>query len=208
MALLTTTAGWGIYYSLAVFFKDLQSSFNTNRADISLVSSIFIGTFFTMGIIYGRIVDKHSPRILVGLGGLAIFAGMLLSSQATAVGQLYIFLGFLAGAGTSAAILPFIPVLSRWFISRRGLVLDIQAAGAGVGMMIFFSALIKTAHELWLAYFLRYPGNYRVGNIQYFRLSRPGIFLRKRSGALQNNKNEYYKQEFLSYYSNNKYSRW
>ncbi len=136
-AFMTTTVGWGIYYSFAVFFKDLQSTFNANRAEISIAASIFIGTFFTMGVIYGWIIDKYSPRIMVGLGGLAVFVGMFISSRATVVWQLYVFLGFLSGAGVSATILPFIAVLSRWFVKRRGLVLGIQATGAGVGMMVF-----------------------------------------------------------------------
>ena len=136
-AFTTTAVGWGIYYSLAVFFKDMQGTFNANRAEISLVSSICLGTFFTVGIIYGWFIDKHSPRPMIGLGGLSVFAGMILSSRATEVWQLYIFLGLMFGAGFSATVLPYIAVLARWFVKRRGLVLGIFATGAGFGMMIF-----------------------------------------------------------------------
>ena len=136
-AFTATAVGWGIYYSLAVFFKDMQGTFNANRAEISLVSSICLGTFFTVGIIYGWFIDKHSPRPMIGLGGLSVFAGMILSSRATEVWQLYIFLGLMFGAGFSATVLPYIAVLSRWFVKRRGLVLGIFATGAGFGMMIF-----------------------------------------------------------------------
>jgi MFS family permease len=133
---LTTFISWGFYYSFGVFFQSLQTEFNANRADISLISSILIFTMYMMGLFYGWAIDKYDSRISEGIGGIATCAGLLLSSQATAVWQLYLSLGLLVGFGVSSTTVPLLSTLARWFAKMRGLVLGIVTAGAGAGMMI------------------------------------------------------------------------
>jgi MFS family permease len=128
--------GWGFYYSFGVFFQALQSAFQADRAAISLISSIIVFTIYIGGTLYGWAIDRYGPRIPVGIGAVLLCLGLLLSSRATAVWQLYISLGLLVGFGVSSLVVPFLSVLTRWFVKMRGLVVGIVSAGAGVGMMV------------------------------------------------------------------------
>jgi len=133
---LVTLIAWGFYYSFGVFFRDIQIEFGTNRAEISLVASILIFTSSTMGLASGWATDKYGPRIPVGIGGVLVCAGLILGSRASAVWQLYVSIGFIAGCGISAAFTPYVSTLVRWFVKMRGLVQGIMAAGIGIGMMV------------------------------------------------------------------------
>lgn len=127
---------WGFYYSFGVFFEALQNAFQTNRADIALIASIIAFTIYIAGSVYGWAIERYGPRIPVGIGAGLLCLGLLLSSRASAVWQLYISLGILVGFGASATVVPFLSVLTRWFVKMRGLVIGIVSAGAGVGMMV------------------------------------------------------------------------
>jgi len=63
-------------------------------------------------------------------------SGLIASSFAGSVLQLYIFLGFLIGCGLSALFSSYVATLSRWFVKLRALTQGILAAGIGVGMMV------------------------------------------------------------------------
>ena len=74
--------------------------------------------------------------LVVAAGALLTAVGLLLTAQATALWQLYIFYGFLVGVGASVPfILPF-AVITRWFERRRGLVLGLVAGGIGMGSLV------------------------------------------------------------------------
>jgi len=64
---LTGITSWGFYYSFGIFFTSLQDFFVADRAEISLVSSIFIFTIYLSGMFYGWAVDKFGPRFCVGM---------------------------------------------------------------------------------------------------------------------------------------------
>jgi MFS transporter, OFA family, oxalate/formate antiporter len=132
----TNLIGFGLYYTLGVFFGELQQAFNANRAQISIISSICMGMINISGLLYGWVTDRYGPRIPVAFGGGMIFAGLLLASRATALWQLYVSVGLFVGLGIASTTIPFISMLSHWFVKRRGFTIGIQSAGAGAGMML------------------------------------------------------------------------
>ena len=135
-AVLVSIVGFGFYYSFGVFLQDLQNDFGASRAEISLIASILIFTCNSMGLIWGWVADKYGPRFVIGMGGILVFAGLILGSRASEVWQLYVSVGFLVGCGLSTSFVPYLATLVRWFVKLRGLVQGIRAAGIGVGMMV------------------------------------------------------------------------
>lgn len=126
---------WGFYYAYGVFFSDLQTAFQANRAEISIVSSICICTIFVAGLFYGWILDRIGPRLPLGLSGITICIGLFIASRAGNLWQLYLSMGFLVGFGISSTAIIFTATLARWFVKRRGFVIGVQSAGVGAGMM-------------------------------------------------------------------------
>ena len=147
-AVLVSLVGFGFYYSFGVFLQDLQSDFGASRAEISLVASILIFTCQSMGLVWGWASDKYGPRFVIGIGGILVFAGLILGSRASAVWQLYVSVGFLVGCGLSTSFVSYLATLVRWFVELRGLVQGIRAAGIGVGMMVMapVSARLLTSY--------------------------------------------------------------
>jgi len=88
-----------------------------------------------VGLATGWAVDKYGPRLTVGIGGILVCVGLIMSSYASSVTQLYIFLGVMVGCGINASYNPYIVTLARWFVKQRGFTQGILVAGVGTGMM-------------------------------------------------------------------------
>ena len=127
---------FGFYYSFGIFFKDLQRDFGSTRADIALIASIMTFSHNIVAFASGWATDKYGPRIPVIVGGILFCSGLIISSRASSILQLYVFLGFMVGCSVSALFFPFVATVARWFVKLRGLTQGIIAAGIGVGMMI------------------------------------------------------------------------
>lgn len=70
------------------------------------------------------------------MGALLLGLGLSLTSQVSALWQLYATYGFMMGIGMSVFYSPLLATTSRWFIRRRGLALGIVTAGIGAGTLI------------------------------------------------------------------------
>lgn len=127
---------YGVHYSFGVFFKPLQDEFDWSRAATSSVFSFYQISHCALGMFAGWAIDRYGPRIIVAFGGIAVSAGLLLTSQVNALWQLYIYYGLVLGLGISVAWSPVMTTVSRWFIKRRGLALGIVTAGIGLGTVV------------------------------------------------------------------------
>lgn len=128
--------GYGGAYSFGVFLKPLREYFGWTQAATSGTFSLFLLSYSSLGIVSGWAVDRFGPRITVGLGGLFIAIGFLLTSRINSLWQIYMIYGLLIGSGMSTAYSPLVTTVSRWFQKKRGLALGIVTAGAGLGNFI------------------------------------------------------------------------
>jgi len=86
------------------------------RATTSVATSVAFLVLGFSGIAAGRLTDKYGPGVVLIACGLFMDLGMLLMSQVSALWQLYLFYGVLVGSGTSAADIPIVATVARWFI--------------------------------------------------------------------------------------------
>ncbi|MBI2329048.1 MAG: MFS transporter [Chloroflexi bacterium] len=126
----------GAYTSFGVFFKPLASEFGWMRATTSAATSIASLVMGFSGIPAGRLTDKYGPRMVLVACGLIMGSGILLMSQVNALWQLYLFYGVMVGAGMSAADVPIVATVARWFVKKRGMMIGITKVGAGIGIMV------------------------------------------------------------------------
>lgn len=127
---------WGIHSSFGVFFKPLLAEFGWTRAMVSGAVSISVIASGLAAIGWGRLTDRFGPRLVVTAGGFFLGLGYLLMSQISALWQLYLFSGVIAGIGLGVAWVPLLSPITRWFIKKRGMATGIAVAGVGVGIMI------------------------------------------------------------------------
>ena len=127
----------GSLYAWSVFVSPLEAEFGWSRTDVTWVFQIAIVTFALSFVLAGRIQDRLGPRIPAAIGGTLVGLGFILSSFTSSLTYLYVSFGLLVGTGLGFGYATPIPVGSKWFPDRRGLVVGLMVAGFGGGSAIF-----------------------------------------------------------------------
>jgi len=131
----------GVMYSYGVFFKHLAASFEWTRAVTSGIYSVLFLFHGASAMPMGWLVDRAGPRKTLMLCGFITGLGLILTSQITALWQIYITFGVLVGIGTSGLFPVGMATTARWFPERRGLALGIVSAGIGLGTLLLVPAV-------------------------------------------------------------------
>ena len=84
-------------------------------------------------IVMGNLSDRFGPRVVMSACGVIYALGIFLTSRTTALWQLYITYGVIAGIGVAALDVVLLSAIARWFNNRRGIMTGIVKAGAGAG---------------------------------------------------------------------------
>jgi MFS family permease len=127
---------YGLVYSYSVFFKPLAEYFQWDRATVSLIYSLSVIIRGAAGIGTGWLADKYGPRKILFICGILMGAGYLLSSQVTTLWQFFLTYAVVEAFGMSGTFNICSALVSRWFVSNRGLALGIVGAGSGLGTFL------------------------------------------------------------------------
>ena len=127
----------GSLYAWSIFVGPLAAEFGWTRTQIGWVFSIAIVTFASSFVLAGRIQDQRGPLIPAAIGGTLVGLGFVLASFTNSLPFLYITFGVLVGMGNGFGYASPIPVGSKWFPDKRGLVVGLMVAGYGGGSAIF-----------------------------------------------------------------------
>ncbi len=133
---LILMVSWGSQFSFSVFFAPLAGEFGWDRASTSGVFSLSILLFGVGSIFAGRMTDRWGPRYVVGVGGILMAGGLLLSSRINSLWELYLFYGVPTGLAVSAGWGPLAAAIPRRFPSQRGLAMGIMSIGISVGILV------------------------------------------------------------------------
>jgi OFA family oxalate/formate antiporter-like MFS transporter len=136
----------GSLYAWSVFVLPLEKEFSWTRAQTSWVFTIAIVTFALTFVFAGRIQDKFGPRLCAFAGALLVSLGFFLASMTTSLLFLYIVFGVIVGAGNGFGYATPIPVASKWFPDKRGLVVGLMVGAYGAS-----SAIIGPLATTWIA---------------------------------------------------------
>lgn len=127
----------GSLYAWSVFVLPLEKEFGWTRAETSWVFTAAIVCFALSFVVAGRIQDQKGPRICAAIGGVLVSAGFLLASRTDSLVALYVSFGVIVGLGNGFGYATPIPVGSKWFPDKRGLVVGLMVGGYGAGSAIF-----------------------------------------------------------------------
>jgi MFS transporter, OFA family, oxalate/formate antiporter len=133
----------GSLYAWSVFVLPLEREFGWRRADTSWVYTIAIVTFALTFVVAGRIQDLKGPKICAFLGGLLVSGGFFLSSYTSSLLFLYVTFGVVVGLGNGFGYATPIPVASKWFPDKRGLVVGLMVGGYGAGSALLGPLAIR-----------------------------------------------------------------
>ncbi len=128
---------YGIQFSFGVFMAEISKETGWGRDSLSLPYALYVFLYSALGAVAGRFTDHWGPRLVITIGGCLLGLGIILTSQVTALWQMYISLGVIAASGMSAAYVPCNATVVRWFIEKRGLAIGLTSSGASFGTFIF-----------------------------------------------------------------------
>jgi MFS family permease len=128
--------------AFSLFFPPLLSEFGWARGTTAGAFSFGFVVSAALSPLMGKLMDRFGPRVVMECGVGATAGGLLLAALVAQPWQLYLTLGVLVGAGTTAAGYTghglFLP---NWFVRRRGLAMSIAYAGAGIGSILVLPAV-------------------------------------------------------------------
>lgn len=154
-AFVIITMSIGMLFTLAIFLKPLEESMGWSRSSISSVGLLNWVVMGLGGVLAGFISDRVGTRAVVLVGSGVLGLGLVLSSQVTALWQLYVTFGILVAGGVSAFYVPLTVLAIKWFGDRRGMAASVVSAGNGAGILLLSPLTRWLVNELdWRMAFL------------------------------------------------------
>jgi len=131
-AFVTFAISAALMHSYAVFLVAFLEEFHWSRAETSLAYSVSAFVSGASAPFVGALVDRLGPRRLVLLGGGVLALGLLGSAYVHSLWQLIVLYGVLMTVGANClGLVVFVPMLSRRFVSNRGMVISIVQSANG-----------------------------------------------------------------------------
>ena len=131
-AFVTFAISAALMHSYAVFLLAFLEEFGWSRAETSLAYSVSAFVSGASAPFVGALVDRLGPRRLVFLGGGVLALGLLGSAYVHALWQLILLYGILMTIGANClGLVVFVPMLSRRFISNRGMAISVVQSANG-----------------------------------------------------------------------------
>lgn len=121
-----------LMHSYAVFLVAFLEDFRWSRAEASLAYSVSQLVGGASAPLVGVLVDRLGPRRLVQLGGALLAVGLVGTAYATRLWHVVVLYGLLMTVGANfLGLVVFVPLLSRWFVQRRGMAISIVQSANG-----------------------------------------------------------------------------
>jgi OFA family oxalate/formate antiporter-like MFS transporter len=144
----------GSLYAWSVFVIPLEREFGWTRAQTSWVFTIAIVAFAISFVVAGRLQDVKGPRVCALTGSILVGLGFALSSLTSSLSYLYVCFGVMVGVGNGFGYATPMPVGSKWFPDKRGLVVGLMVGGYGAGSAIFGPVATELVERIgWRATF-------------------------------------------------------
>lgn len=124
-----------LQYGWTLFVNPIDAKHHWGRAAIQVAFTIFVFAETWLVPIKAWFVDRHSPRVVVAVGGVLVGIAWSLNSIADSLFLLYLAAA-IGGAGAAAVYGSCVGNALKWFPRRRGMAAGFTAAGFGAGAAI------------------------------------------------------------------------
>jgi len=127
----------GVNGAFGVYYLALLDEFSWSRSDGATVASANFFVYAIASPLVGLAFDRFGPRLLMPLGALLVGVGLVISSFASSLWELYVSYGIITALGQGA--LSFVghnALISFWFVRRRATAIGIASMGQGVGALV------------------------------------------------------------------------
>lgn len=138
LTFLTTLSTAAVMGLAGVLILPLQTEFGWELGSISGALSLRLLLFGLVAPFAAAFISRYGIQRMVGLALALVVAGVGLATVMTQLWQLWLTWGVMVGLGTgTTALVLSATVASRWFTSRRGLVVGLLTAANATGQLLF-----------------------------------------------------------------------
>ncbi len=127
----------GAIYTWSLFNQPLIDKFGFENQDVVLTYSIAIFMFAFSTMFSGRLNDKIGPKKVATIGVILYSVGVMLTSLATSLFELYIYYGVIAGIGVGFVYVCPLSTCIKWFPNKKGFITGIAVGAFGLGSLAF-----------------------------------------------------------------------
>ena len=135
-AFLSSAVTLGTAYSFGAFFESMSDEFGSASGETAVIFGITTFSFFWLSIATGRMMDRYGPRVVLAIGAIAMFAGLMLTSRVDSLGVGYVTYGVGMGIAAACGYVPMVAMVGGWFVRHRAVAVGLAVAGIGVGTMV------------------------------------------------------------------------
>jgi MFS family permease len=135
-AFLSSAVTLGTAYSFGAFFESMSDEFGSQRGETAIIFGLTTFALFWFGIGTGWLLDRYGPRLVLSIGAVAMFGGLLLTSRVDSLGMGYVTYGVGVGVAAACGYVPMVAMVGGWFTHHRALAVGLAVAGIGVGTMV------------------------------------------------------------------------
>jgi MFS family permease len=148
VSFITIAAAYGTRYSFTIFYVAMLKDLGWSRASLAGAFSLAMLIYGLFSPFIGGLMDRFGPRRLFPLATLILVLGMAASGSIQSPWHFYLTYGVLVTLGLNGlGPVPHAPIISNWFLLKRGLASGIIMVGCGIGTV--FSPLIQQMISLW-----------------------------------------------------------
>ncbi len=133
---LSSAVTLGTAYSFGAFFESMSEEFGSASGETAVIFGITTFSFFWLSIVTGRLMDRFGPRLVLVIGAVAMFGGLILTSRVDSLGVGYVTYGAGVGIAAACGYVPMVAMVGGWFLHHRALAVGLAVAGIGVGTMV------------------------------------------------------------------------
>ena len=124
----------GLMHSYAVFLVAYLGEFGWGRAETSVAYSVSQLVLGISSPFIGALVDRLGTRVLVTAGAILLAGGLAANAAVGSLWQVVLLYGLVMTLGSNClGLVVSVPILSRWFVQRRGLAISIVQSANGFG---------------------------------------------------------------------------
>ncbi|MDZ7833692.1 MAG: MFS transporter [Desulfobacterales bacterium] len=131
------------FYALNAFLEPVSQMRAWSRTDINL--AVTLGTFcgFVGQFVYGTLVARIGPRVLMSLGALGAGVSFIFLFRMSSLWQFHLFYIFLFVFNGAYGGIVANTAVSNWFVAQRGKALGLTTAGISLsGAVLPFLAMV------------------------------------------------------------------
>ncbi len=121
-----------LQYAWTLFTKPIQAHLHVTLVAVQWTFTLFVALETWLVPFEGYLVDRIGPRLMLGIGAIAVALGWIGSGRAETINSLYFWYG-VGGVGAGVVYGGTIGNALKWFPDHRGLCVGLTAGAFGVG---------------------------------------------------------------------------